>query len=61
MIRYLTFDEGILNLWCIGYMKQAGALFYVGVINVGSKYHHMTGDRNYEDLLTHRGWLTGAS
>jgi len=57
MIRYLTFHEGILNWWCIDYMEQVGALFYVGVINVGNKYHHMVGDRFCQDC----GWLTGAS
>jgi len=30
-------------------MEQVGALFYVGVINVGSKYHHMMGDRICQD------------
>lgn len=57
MIRYLTFHEGILNWWCIGYMEQVGALFYVGVNSVGNKYHHMMGDRICQDC----GWLTGAS
>jgi len=28
MIRYLTFHEGILNWWCIGYVEQVGALLY---------------------------------
>ena len=42
-------------------MEQVGALFHVGVINVGNKYHHMRGDRHSQDLLTHHGWLTGAA
>jgi hypothetical protein len=58
MIRYLTFHEGILNWWCIGYVEQVGALFYVGVINVGDKYHHMTVDRNLPRLwVVSRGQL----
>jgi hypothetical protein len=58
MIRSVTFHEGILNWWRIGYMEQVGALFYVGVVKVGNKYHHMTGNRNCQDLwMVSRGQL----